>query len=221
MVCSEHVDVDKFACMAGPGRTQDTRSRRPRCASFRRRSAAVRDDVARGVRRVRRLLEAPHHRRDDEAPLRARASRRRSTSWRDKMFAGEKINGTEDRAVLHVALRNRSNRPILVDGKDVMPEVNAVLAQMRGFTDARPQRRVEGLHRQAHHRRRQHRHRRLRSRPGDGDRGAASRTGKKGLARALRLERRRHAHRRDARSTSTPRRRSSSSPRRRSPRRRR
>ncbi len=55
--------------------------------------------------------------------------------WRDRMFAGEKINRTEDRAVLHVALRNRSNRPIVVDGKDVMPEVNAVLAKMRGFTD--------------------------------------------------------------------------------------
>jgi glucose-6-phosphate isomerase len=55
--------------------------------------------------------------------------------WRDRMFSGEKINRTEDRAVLHVALRNRSNRPIVVDGKDVMPEVNAVLAKMRGFTD--------------------------------------------------------------------------------------
>jgi glucose-6-phosphate isomerase len=52
---------------------------------------------------------------------------------RDAMFAGEKINRTEDRAVLHVALRNRSNRPILVDGRDVMPEVNRVLAQMRDF----------------------------------------------------------------------------------------
>src|SRR3569623_1422782 len=58
------------------------------------------------------------------------------TGWRDKMFAGEKINGTEHRAVLHTALRNRSNRPILVDGKDVMPEVNAVLAKMRTFTEA-------------------------------------------------------------------------------------
>ncbi|MFT3698051.1 MAG: glucose-6-phosphate isomerase [Kofleriaceae bacterium] len=57
------------------------------------------------------------------------------TDWRDKMFAGEKINGTEHRAVLHTALRNRSNRPVLVDGKDVMPEVNAVLAKMRDFTD--------------------------------------------------------------------------------------
>jgi len=54
--------------------------------------------------------------------------------YRDAMFAGEKINGTEKRAVLHTALRNRSNRPVFVDGKDVMPEVNAVLAKMRGFT---------------------------------------------------------------------------------------
>lgn len=57
-------------------------------------------------------------------------------TWRDKMFRGEKINATENRAVLHVALRNRSNRPILVDGEDVMPKVNAVLAQMRQFADA-------------------------------------------------------------------------------------
>jgi glucose-6-phosphate isomerase len=64
------------------------------------------------------------------------ARQARVLEWRDRMFAGDKINRTEDRAVLHVALRNRSNRPILVDGKDVMPEVNAVLAKMRKFTDA-------------------------------------------------------------------------------------
>jgi glucose-6-phosphate isomerase len=57
-------------------------------------------------------------------------------SWRDKMFAGEKINFTENRAVLHIALRNRSNRPIVVDGKDVMPDVNGVLAHMKEFTDS-------------------------------------------------------------------------------------
>ncbi len=50
------------------------------------------------------------------------------------MFSGEKINNTEGRAVLHVALRNRSNRPILVDGEDVMPEVNRVLEKMRVFS---------------------------------------------------------------------------------------
>ncbi|WP_413517067.1 glucose-6-phosphate isomerase [Photobacterium phosphoreum] len=51
------------------------------------------------------------------------------------MFNGEKINRTEDRAVLHVALRNRSNTPIIVDGEDVMPAVNAVLAKMESFTN--------------------------------------------------------------------------------------
>ena len=56
----------------------------------------------------------------------------------DAMFAGEKINTTEDRAVLHTALRNRSDRPVLVDGQDVMPEVRASLEKMRNF--------VEGVH---------------------------------------------------------------------------
>lgn len=55
---------------------------------------------------------------------------------RDAMFAGQKINFTENRAVLHIALRNRKNKPILVDGKDVTPEVNAVLAHMKDFTNA-------------------------------------------------------------------------------------
>lgn len=53
----------------------------------------------------------------------------------ESMFNGQKINATEDRAVLHVALRNRSNTPILVDGEDVMPEVNAVLEQMKTFSE--------------------------------------------------------------------------------------
>ena len=52
---------------------------------------------------------------------------------RDAMFRGEKINNTEKRAVLHIALRNRNNRPIEVDGRDVMPEVNAVLDKMKAF----------------------------------------------------------------------------------------
>ena len=51
------------------------------------------------------------------------------------MFTGEKINRTENRAVLHTTLRNRSNTPVYVDGKDVMPEVNAVLAKMSAFCD--------------------------------------------------------------------------------------
>lgn len=53
----------------------------------------------------------------------------------DAMFSGEKINTTEDRAVLHIALRNTDNTPILVDGQDVMPEVNRVLSQMEKFAN--------------------------------------------------------------------------------------
>ena len=54
----------------------------------------------------------------------------------EAMFSGQKINNTEGRAVLHTALRNRSNRPVLVDGVDVMPEINAVLAKMKAFSTA-------------------------------------------------------------------------------------
>ena len=54
----------------------------------------------------------------------------------ERMFTGDEINETEERAVLHVALRNRSNTPIDVNGSDVMPEVNAVLGQMKRFSDA-------------------------------------------------------------------------------------
>jgi glucose-6-phosphate isomerase len=56
--------------------------------------------------------------------------------WRAKMFAGDHINSTEDRAVLHVALRNRSGRPMIVDGADVMPQIQAVLDQMKEFCRA-------------------------------------------------------------------------------------
>jgi glucose-6-phosphate isomerase len=51
------------------------------------------------------------------------------------MFGGERINVTEKRPVLHIALRNRSNKPILVDGQDVMPEVNNVLKHMKEFSE--------------------------------------------------------------------------------------
>jgi glucose-6-phosphate isomerase len=51
----------------------------------------------------------------------------------DAQFNGSVINETENRAVLHTALRNRSNKPVMVDGKDVMPDVKAVLKKMEGF----------------------------------------------------------------------------------------
>ncbi|MDQ6990132.1 MAG: glucose-6-phosphate isomerase [Mariprofundaceae bacterium] len=57
-------------------------------------------------------------------------------TMRDKMFSGEHINNTENRAVLHTALRNRSNRPIMFDGEDVMPKINHVLQRMRDFTES-------------------------------------------------------------------------------------
>jgi glucose-6-phosphate isomerase len=54
---------------------------------------------------------------------------------REAMFSGEIINITEKRAVLHTALRNRSNTPVMVDGRDVMPDVNAVIAAMGNFAE--------------------------------------------------------------------------------------
>jgi glucose-6-phosphate isomerase len=57
-------------------------------------------------------------------------------SWIARLFAGDTVNQTEGRPALHMALRNRANRPIEVNGADVMPEVNAVLARMRDFSTA-------------------------------------------------------------------------------------
>jgi glucose-6-phosphate isomerase len=57
-------------------------------------------------------------------------------AWIERMFGGDRINSTEHRAVLHTALRNRSERPVLVDGRDVMPDVRRVLGHMRRFADA-------------------------------------------------------------------------------------
>src|SRR5690606_6437772 len=53
----------------------------------------------------------------------------------EKQFSGDLINETENRAVLHTALRNRENQPVLVDGKDVMTDVNSVLEQMKNFSE--------------------------------------------------------------------------------------
>ncbi len=57
-------------------------------------------------------------------------------TWIERMFRGDKINSTERRAALHTALRNRSERPVMVDGKDVMPDVRRVLGLMRTFSNA-------------------------------------------------------------------------------------
>jgi glucose-6-phosphate isomerase len=83
------------------------------------------------------LLDYSKHRITEETlPLLIQMAREANIeTWRDKMFAGDKINITENRAVLHTALRNRANTPVFVDGHDVMPDVNAVLAHMRTFSD--------------------------------------------------------------------------------------
>jgi len=56
--------------------------------------------------------------------------------WINRMFSGERVNNTEHRSALHTALRNRSDRPVMLNGKDVMPEVRRVLEQMRIFSEA-------------------------------------------------------------------------------------
>lgn len=58
------------------------------------------------------------------------------SEYAQKMFQGEKINFTENRGVLHIALRNKNNTEILVDGKDVMPQINTVLNKMKNFSGA-------------------------------------------------------------------------------------
>jgi len=74
---------------------------------------------------------------DETLDLLLRLARRADLSgWIDRMFGGEHINNTEHRAVLHVALRNRSNRSVMVDGENVMPLVDGVLKQMERFTEA-------------------------------------------------------------------------------------
>lgn len=84
------------------------------------------------------LIDYSKNRVDDAAwqLLLNLAKERKVEQARDVMFNGGKINFTENRAVLHIALRNRSNRPILVDGKDVMPDVNSVLDHMKQFSNS-------------------------------------------------------------------------------------
>ncbi len=80
---------------------------------------------------------------------------------RDAMFAGEKINVTEGRAVLHTALRVPRGGTVMVDGVNVVPEVHQVLDKMAAFADQIRAGQLAGLYRQAHQKHRQHRHRRL------------------------------------------------------------
>ena len=72
---------------------------------------------------------------DEMNALQSLAQQTELTAWRDKMFAGEKINFTENRAVLHVALRNRSCAPIYVNGEDVSQSIAAELSKMHAFVN--------------------------------------------------------------------------------------
>jgi glucose-6-phosphate isomerase len=101
-----------------------------------------RDDASRAERLTKQVMglhvDLSKHRVTDET-MRLLVDLAREAgveAMRDRMFAGEKVNVTEDRAVLHVALRNRSDEAIEVDGKDVMPGVLESLAKMRTFTEA-------------------------------------------------------------------------------------
>ncbi|XP_045616730.2 glucose-6-phosphate isomerase isoform X2 [Procambarus clarkii] len=83
------------------------------------------------------LLDYSKNRINDEvlALLFDLARARKVEAWRDAMFSGEKINVTEERAVLHTALRNRDSSPIILDGQDLMIQVNSVLSHMKNFCD--------------------------------------------------------------------------------------
>lgn len=87
----------------------------------------------------------------------------------DAMFSGEKINQTEGRSVLHVALRNFSGNPIYSDGNDVMPDVMRVSGPHEKFLRKNSQRRMAGIYRQRNKIHCEHWHRRKRPWPGDGD----------------------------------------------------
>ena len=90
------------------------------------------------------------------------------------MWRGDKINVTEQRSVLHIALRAARSDKFMVDGVNVVPDVYAVLDRMSPVFRSRSQRRMERFYRQAHQKRYQYRHRRIRSRSGNGIRSVAS-----------------------------------------------
>ncbi len=84
------------------------------------------------------LLDYSRQRLDERALalLFSFARARRLEQWRDRMFAGDKINGTENRAVLHTALRRPRGDKVLVDGADIMPEIHQTLERMKAFSFA-------------------------------------------------------------------------------------
>ena len=131
------------------------------------------DDPARGERltaeAVGLFLDYSKHRVTDETlKLLVQLAEQSDLRGRiDAMFRGDPINVTEHRSVLHVALRAPKGQSIMVDGKDVVPDVHAVLDKDGRVLREDPGRRVERLHRETHPHRHQHRHRRLGPRTGE------------------------------------------------------
>ena len=147
------------------------RSRGPvATGAVRRRRRAGRPLHGRGRRPGPRLLEEPDRRRDDRTCSWPWPGRAGLEERRDAMFAGEHINVTEDRAVLHTALRAPADTGLVVDGQDVTGDVHAVLDRMATFSERVRSGEWTGLHGRAAHRDRQRRHRRLRPRSPHGRR---------------------------------------------------
>ena len=195
-------DTDTAHRTPGVEGARDARPGHARRASphaLRRRPVARRAPDRRRRRPLPRLLEEPRHRRDDGAAGPARRGVGAARPRIDAMFRGDRINVTENRAVLHVALRAPKGCLDRRRREERRPGRARGARQDGRLRHPRPQRRVEGSHRQAHPERGQHRHRRIGSRARDGLRGAAP------LQRSLddlpvRVERRRHRPRRsDAR----------------------
>ena len=103
--------------------------------ALRRRSRSLQEILADGQRPRLRLFEESDRRGDDHAALSRWPRRPRSRSRRAAMFAGEPINRTENRPVLHVALRAAPDEIYRADGKNVVPEVTGVLNRMADFAD--------------------------------------------------------------------------------------
>ena len=131
------------------------------------------EDPDRGERLVAEgaglYLDYSKHRITDETLklLTRLADERGVAERRDAMFSGEHINVSEDRAVLHVALRMPKDRSLVVDGEDVVKQVHAVLDRMSAFSEKVRSGEWKGHTGKADQERDQHRHRRLR--PGSGD----------------------------------------------------
>ena len=191
-----HYPADRVAGVEGAGRPCRDGRPCPSARPVRRRPRPRRAAGRRGRGRLPRLLQEPGHRRDARGCSCGWPRSAGCASGSTRCSPASTINVTEDRAVLHVALRAPARRSIVVDGADVVPEVHAVLDRMAAFSERVRARRVDGPHRQADPQRRQHRHRRLRPRPGDGLRGAAASTATAGPDLPVRLQRRRHRLRR-------------------------